>query len=98
MKLTNKKMLEHKKDRFNVYTFGEDGYREMCYGNYNIIESMDIVKRHTLRGLDVLIMDYSDNEEVKSIKVVTELEKNLKRRASKEEIIKFLKPNCGGIK
>ena len=88
MKLTNKALLESKNNRYIIYTFDTNGLRDMEYGCIDILTLTTEVLKYTQRNIDILVMKY---DEENSIRVITELEKELKRRASKQEIIIFYK-------
>jgi hypothetical protein len=88
MRITNKALLEHKQDRYELYHFDKEGRRSMAHGNLTIIDVIKEIKKFTQQGVDVLLFDYNRK---RSIEVITTLEKSLKRRATKAEIIDFYK-------
>ena len=85
-KLTNKVLLENKNNRYELIVFGHDGVRASSHANIDILDATNETIQHTTKGYDVLLLEY---DPVKSIKICTELESILKRRAIKFEIIEF---------
>lgn len=85
-KPTNKELTEQKGERFTVYTFDKSGGRAMSYGNLNIINATNYLL-NVSKSYDTLIVEHS----LREVKVITELEYGLHRRATKEEIIEFYK-------
>jgi hypothetical protein len=74
-------------NKFELVTFDANGFRTLLYGNLDAKRLSEELVKATGKMLDVLVIPYTAN----NVQIITVLEHELGRRATKAEIIEFAK-------